>query len=74
MDNKALMMESTTLFIGASTPEADENSQVLNQIEFTRCTACLWIIENIHRLSVPQIRNESPYPASVPVTRVGAAL
>jgi hypothetical protein len=38
VDNKVLMMESRTLFIEASTPEPDENSQVLNQIEFTRCT------------------------------------
>jgi len=36
MDNKVLMMESRMLFIEASTPEPDENSQVLNQIEFTR--------------------------------------
>jgi hypothetical protein len=39
VDNKVLMTESRTLFIEASTPEPDENSQVLNQIEFTRCTA-----------------------------------
>jgi hypothetical protein len=39
VDNKVLMMESRTLFIEASTPEPDENSPVLNQIEFTRCTS-----------------------------------
>src|SRR6266704_1528519 len=53
MDNKVLMMESRMLFIEASTPEPDENSQVLNQIEFTRALA--------------EVRNESLIIANVGV-------
>jgi hypothetical protein len=35
VDNKVLMMESRTLFIDASTPEPDENSQVLRRGQLT---------------------------------------